>query len=361
MKKEELFKKLPELHKDDKILFLTHNDMDGAGAVILDNIFSDVTVRHCTNSTMDIEIGYAMSHPDIYSKYDKIIVCDISCTKETAAIINSKMSLMPELKNKLMLFDHHPTAMDIGNYNFAAVCDQLLEDSFRTPRYEGFTGGMSSGTALLYDYLDYKGLTNELAHKDIMEEYVFQVAKYDTWDWKNVFNEDKMPELNQVFGIYGIDIFERVMADKIREGNLLIDKTEKLLMEIEDSKIKAYLENARKGYKTGDITIDNQKYSFVMSFSNNYLPFVFEDMKFKDKEADLYIVNYGAGISIRSTNHSIDVGGILKEFGGGGHAGAGGVRIKDEVICAEMALTLGNAKIEIDEKDKSRYYKRPER
>lgn len=47
-------------------------------------------------------------------------------------------------------------------------------------------------------------------------------------------------------------------------------------------------------------------------------------------EIDLFIINYGTGISIRSDKENINVGKIVKTFGGGGHKGSGGFKLSKE-------------------------------
>ena len=63
-----------------------------------------------------------------------------------------------------------------------------------------------------------------------------------------------------------------------------------------------------------------------------------------DNEYDLYIVNYSSGISIRTSNDNIDVGTLVSKFGGGGHPGAGGIRIDKELQVSQIERNLPHTK-----------------
>jgi oligoribonuclease NrnB/cAMP/cGMP phosphodiesterase (DHH superfamily) len=124
MKKEQ-FSKLRKLNKDDKILLLTHTDMDGSTKIVMDQMFDNVDVWHCNNNAMSYLIKKAVT-TEVADEYDAIVVTDISCNKEDAEIINNSPN-----KNKLTLLDHHPTATHLNQYPWAVVEVNVVEDSFR--------------------------------------------------------------------------------------------------------------------------------------------------------------------------------------------------------------------------------------
>ena len=73
---------------------------------------------------------------------------------------------------------------------------------------------------------------------------------------------------------------------------------------------------------------------------------VFLLMKEKYPQKDLYIINYGTGIGLR-TDTNIDVGQLAKMFRGGGHKEAAGIKISDlsQIKYTQSAL---NGVIQID-------------
>lgn len=344
MKKSD-FLKLKPLRKDDKILLITHTDMDGANVIVMNQMFDNVEYRNCSNNNMSYVIRKNVCEDN---DYDSIIVVDISCTKEDAELIN----LSPN-KRKLVLLDHHSTALYLNEYDWAIVEPNLVEDSFRASYYESIEGGHSSGTSLLYDFLDYQGHTERVKNKALLEEYVHNVAMYDTWDWNDLFDKKKEPkELEDVFEMYGIDMFQRLMSEKIKKGEKLVGIEEKTLLEEFKVKEQEYVDEVSKSFKEGVVNIGGKEYSFVMSVSDSYLGPVFERMKESFEDSDLHIVNYGSGVSIRTTRDDIHVGNLASNFGGGGHAGAGGVRIDKELQVAQIERNLPGVEFYINRNDK---------
>ncbi len=340
MTKENLFRKLSRkaelLHNPkSRILLLTHADMDGSGpSVLLKLLFERVEVRHCPNGVMSREIRNAVLNEA--GSYDLIFACDISCTGDHAEIINRSNG-----SRKFILLDHHMTAESLNRYSWAVVQSELVEDSFNAAYYQGKPGN-SSGTSLMYDFLDWAGAAKYPEGGEHVRKFVHMINAYDTWDWVNMFESDpSYRDLDRVFHLYGQDLFERVYVNRLAEDDpVLLGEIEKLLLEIEDGKIAAHLDRVKKTIRAGYLKKDDAYYDIVLSNTGEYMQETFEYMKEAYPEADLYMVNYGTGISIRSTKDSINVGDFVKHLGGGGHAGAGGLRIESGDITDLLAKTL---------------------
>ena len=331
MKKKD-FSKLKTLKKEDKILLLTHTDMDGATPIILGQMFDDLEVWHCSNGKMSYLIKKAIKEG---FQYDTILVTDISCTEEDAKMINK----FPNSK-KLVLLDHHPTAMYLNNYDWAVVEPFLIEDSYRAPYFQGIEGGHSSGTSLLYDFLDYQGHTTRLTNKAQIEDYVHQVALYDTWDWYELFDQAERPKLlENLFDLYGATMFEKVMVSRLQKNEPFIQEIDQSLLKVFQAAEKIYVFTAKENLKEGTITIQGKDYSFLLSHTASYLDAMLDTMKETNPEVDLYIVNYGSGLSIRTANPNLHMGELVAPYGGGGHAGAGGVKIEKEARIQQIEQT----------------------
>lgn len=338
--KEELFSKLPRVKATDKIMLLTHTDLDGSGAVVvLKYIFNDVTWTHCSNNSMNYKIYDAIKMNHINNYYDFIIITDISVNKETAEIINDEFGD----DNNFIILDHHKTALYLNEYNWAAVSPELVSDSFRADKYneailynniDPDAPRSSSGTSLLYDYLDYIGCTKPF--RDLyLKEFVHRVATYDTFDWKNTFNAPSFKRLNMIFTIYGQEMFEDQFL-KFFNGDISFNEFKSIndmLIEIEESKRDSYLNYVKNtGFIKGELTYKDNIYSVSIWPGNNYLPDVFDIMK-QESPSDLYVIYYFTGdqetVSLRSDN--IDLSELAADYGGGGHSAAAGFPIKREI------------------------------
>lgn len=348
MTKHDLFHKLTKPKLTDRILLLTHTDLDGAGpSILMQAIFDNVTVQHCTNSTMSYDIKNAIMNDELNAQYDFIIACDISCNEHDAEVINNSSRC-----DKLVVLDHHLTATALNDYKWACVTSTIPEDSYRMDYISDACS--HSGTSLMYDYLDYCNLIDRINNLDICMDLVNQIALYDTWDWVNIYGKTNLNpyKLNTLFYIYGTEMFECNMINLISNfsQDSLFNDTDNLLLKLEAQKISNHLSKVEKGFNTGNILMNNKYYSIVFCNDTEYMSDTFDHMKNIYPDYDLYIINYGTGISMRATKPEINIGLISKQFGGGGHAGAGGFKIPFETQVAYIAQAF-NATIYVDEKE----------
>lgn len=338
-----MFEKLQEIDLTGKILVITHNDLDGSGPVVLLRyIFgSNVDVRHVNNGVMSREIVYALTHPEVYNRYSAIIATDISVNASDAA----KIDELPTV-SKFILLDHHQTAEYLNQYNWAVVLSGWNPGSFRDTVYKDKTSqGHSSGTSLLFDYLEYRGYQFSMAAK----YFSFLVSAYDTWDWKNVFNSlQRCKDLALLFQIYGMEEFDEVFADRLcrtQDHHRLFSDMDKKLLEIEKRRIKQAVDIKALGFKTGVLTLD-KAYTIAYSVGSEFMPDVFDRMKEMYPDKDLFVIYYGNGISLRAVKGDVDVAAIAASLGGGGHKAAGGFKIDTEVT-ADIIGRLFNGRLEL--------------
>ena len=326
---KEYFAELKRLPADSRILLLTHTDMDGAGAaVLLKSAFTCVDVLHCSNEDMSFEIMKAATSQETAEKYDFMIVSDISCSEGDAEIIDRHRTI------DLALLDHHYTAVGLNRFSWACVHPEVLDGSYRSDILYG-TGAASehsSGTSLVYDYLDFCGHTDAIANKELAKKFAFFVAGYDTWDWVKRFGGDKrFRDMQTLFGQYGITEFERQFTERLSDpaGKELLNETDRLLLRIAESKKASLLERAAKKVRTGSILLDGRLRSFTYCAVNENLADMFEFLR-ANYNADIHMIDYGTGVSMRSDRNDINLGEIAKQFGGGGHPGAGGFKVPFE-------------------------------
>lgn len=341
MNRKDAFSKLEKPTISDSVLLLTHTDMDAAGAEIVCKwVFqNNLVVKHLGNSEMSQGILDFVRDNVKSKQYDLIIIDDISCSIEAADEIDKIKSNM-----KIVLLDHHDTAKALNKYDWAIVCSELLEDSFMKDRYEDVSKAHSSGASLMYDYLEYSGLLNGT---NFLNEIIHMIAAYDTWDWHDLLGEnERYSDIDKLCDIYGLEMFVDEMYERAISGfateSIINNKDLKMLSDYKE-KVDRYLENIKDYFVESELTLeDNEKLSVVWCFTDLYLQETFSLMKEMFPSRDLYIINHGTGISLRTENKDIHVGNFVRQrYEGGGHPGAAGFKLSQEVKRKCMEIIFG--------------------
>lgn len=338
MLREEMFQKfnnkIKNINVDSKILLLTHNDLDGEGAsIIMKYFFHNVEVRYCSNSKMDEEINNACVKE--YKKYDYIFIIDISCKENTAEYINNHRNIA----NKVILLDHHITAMNLNKYDFCSLWGDNPEDGFSHKYFKNKNiNGHASGTTLLLDFLYYNGIPDRVYEN--IDKFAFNIGIYDTWDWVKIFNKVIFPkELNKLFDLYGCQKFEENILEKLNNNisDFNLDNIDRMLLDIDNLKCEEYIERKAKGFRERVVTINNEDYKICIGIGEQYLDELFDKMEEYYPLVDFYAIYTGFGISLRSRENAlhkepIDVSKIAKYLGGGGHKEAAGIKISQNIL-----------------------------
>ena len=106
------------------------------------------------------------------------------------------------------------------------------------------------------------------------------------------------------------------------------DETQKLLLEIRQNEIDQYIEARNEeliekeiaGYKAGIV------------FANRFQSELGNQLALLHPEYDfIAMINVGGGVSCRTAKENVNLAEIASLFGGGGHAKAAGLPVKDEV------------------------------
>jgi len=277
---------------------------------------------------MDSEIKNAISEKTAKT-FDAIVICDISPSEETAELIEEN-----PYNQKIILIDHHASAMWLNKYNWAVVTDKIPSDSDRNSFYiddNAVKNAHTSATGLLYDYLDITGHTVKFKNKALALCMTHTISAYDCWDWVNIFNSAKSyKSFNNLFYIYGNEIFEKKMIKKLKSENTeLLDETDKMFLQIDEKKRNASLELIKPSIKKGKITIDDKTYSITITANaSNCIPDTFAYMREQYPDADIHFIITTYSIAMRTNKPDIDLSVIAKRFGGGGHPGAAGIPIE---------------------------------
>lgn len=344
MFRNELFGKLAKVNKDDRILLLTHDDADGAGAeIVLRCMFPDKNIKvvHLSNGVMSGRVKEALTDAAIAESFGKVIACDISCNKADAEYIDS----LPDINSRFVLLDHHLTSQYINRYSWGVSFGDMLEDSFLVNYY---SNGHSSGTSLILDYMYYCGI-NFLPDASCItaENICLWISAYDTWDWKTCFEgNNKFKDENLLFAAYGNNLYVHRRLTKIGFFPSYYDPDD-IMLKVEKAKRKEHIESIKGQIKFGtmDTVLENGRikiYDIAYIDDSKYVFDVLDYMRDTYPERDLFIVNYGSGVSIRSDKEDINVAEIVKKFGGGGHKGAGGFKFEKRDIYNLFEKTTGS-------------------
>lgn len=299
------------------IRLFSHEDLDGVGCGIVARAYfgANVDIDYC-NHAMVNSLVEEMCVTGTFKDYEKIYITDISVNEEIAELIEETC------KDRVLLLDHHVSAMWLNNYNWAKV------------RIEHQNGQKACGSSLFFSYLS---LThdNPMPEKvwDTLKMFVERVRMFDTWDWveHNDLNAKALADLQR---ITDKQAFEKSMIEKIfRVNSIEFSYEENLLLKNEQERIIRYLQ----GYtddKVYRINYLNSKVGVVFAEQNtselgNYL------VKNYENEFDfIVLVNLSQKTFsyVRGNKGAMNLGEVAKLRGGGGHEKAAGSPIKDETI-----------------------------
>lgn len=118
------------------------------------------------------------------------------------------------------------------------------------------------------------------------------------------------------------------------------------MLKAEKEKRKEHIESIKDQIKFGtmDTVLENGRikiYDIAYIDDSKYVFDVLDYMRDTYPQLDLFIVNYGNGVSIRSDKEDVNVAEIVKPFGGGGHRGAGGFKFEKRDIYNLFEKTTG--------------------
>ena len=300
-----------------KILLCSHeSDADGIGAVVLGRIAFDNFDYKLFQNPNDLEIKFRkMINNGELNNYDMIYITDLSLMEPSISMVNDSL-----LKDKLLVFDHHQRAIELGlrKYPFTTIIE---EDE----------SGKRCGTELFYRYLIDNGLISD---KKSIETFVEYTREEDTWDWKDHGEEGKKAHmLSTLFNIYGKDKYADMMVDKLINNDIFYytDDEMKVINEkmLEYNRVLTELTNSMECF----IDSFDNKYGVLFS-EYQYRNEIPEFIKDKGNPWDIkYVIivamdkgDFGQK-SYRRIDETIDCNKIAMLHGGGGHVASAAVSI----------------------------------
>lgn len=300
-----------------KTLIISHKaDIDGLSPVIFLKLIRDnLDVILLNANDINPKITEIIKNKS-YLQYDEIFVTDLNLDKPTCELIMST-----GYDNKFHTFDHHAFNLIANEYPFGVAIST------------NSNGVNECATSLFYKYLCEQ--YPETFDNTALKEYTELVRLSDTWDWAKVNNLDAN-KLSDLLSILGREEYIEYYVNYFRNKpeTFTFSDTQLYLLDIEEKRIKRYLEETEKtmfhatlcGKPCGIVFAEQHR-----SLLGNYLA-----EKYAYQLDYIVMINMQQGISFRSVKDNINVAEIAGTYGGGGHIKASGApmdnALKREVI-----------------------------
>ena len=299
-----------------KVLLFTHkNDIDGMGNAILAQLaFSEVDYELCGTFDLTSSVESYFEGNKIY-QYDRIYVTDL-CLEDP---VLSMVAMDSKLEGKVRVFDHHKTFTDpkYTSHNFVTV---KIEDN----------DGLCCGTSLFYKHLLEEGLLDK--NNKCISELVELTRQHDTWEWRNIYNNEKARELSILFDALGYNGYISLMTEKLRKEDVFeFDSMERILIDNRKKQIQLKCEYYTDKIIYKDIMGMRAGIVFITYEYRNELAEYFRENKF-DMDFTMMIALDPGVVAYRSVRDGCFVRPVAEHFGGKGHEKAGSNPITEENI-----------------------------
>jgi oligoribonuclease NrnB/cAMP/cGMP phosphodiesterase (DHH superfamily) len=161
-------KKELKINSRMRVLSVSHNDLDGVGCAIeINNVFESVRYSRVTYSNVDSVLGKID-----YDEYDLVLLTDISPKHESSL----------DISDKIIMIDHHETALKYNNHSKNRFVDTSYCGSALTKWF----------VEVLFDI--------RLKH---LNNLMYLINDYDLW----IHEDEKSKQLNELYFKYWDDNF----------------------------------------------------------------------------------------------------------------------------------------------------------
>lgn len=217
-----------------------------------------------------------------------------------------------KLRNKILVLDHHKSEIEEGNdkYDFVNI---VVENE----------KGKTSGTSLFYEYLINNGY---LKGNETLDELVELTRQYDTWEWKNIYNNYKARKLHILFEVLGYQEYIKIISRMVNEGNgIVFNDVEIKVIDDFDKKFKEDIDTIISGMKLYILDVNGEEFRIgyvrcPYKYRNDINEVVMLDNKY-DVDLVGMIMSDMETVSYRLV-HDVDASKVAVYFGGKGHKAA---------------------------------------
>lgn len=292
------------------IKLFTHTDLDGVSCEILGRIAfgENIDVVRCGYGNIDDKVEEFINSDE---EYDKLFITDISVKKELADALNN-------VSDKVILLDHHKTALWLNEYPYALV--QVEDESV----------GKMCGAYLFYEYL--KKNHKEFNDTPALKLFIDYVRMYDTWEWKEKYDNIIPKRLNDLMYIDGPNEFIDKMVYRLGNNLFILDDTDLMKLQIEQTYINSYIAQKNETLMINDDLFP--EYIVGITFADKYISELGNKLCELHPELDFVVlINMSTlTVSYRTVKDDLDLSDIAKGFGGGGHPKASGSRFDVSIV-----------------------------
>lgn len=271
-----------------KRLLFTHIDLDGYGcAVIFKSVFKDIDIRHVNYGFMD-----DILNQKLLQEYDEVYITDISVSRSQANMINDLMSNPLIRLQKVILLDHHQSALDeLSDLNYSWISIKLDQcgTMISYNRFKKFVPHLEYFATLVNDYDLWKHEYRESTNLQ------FLWSSMDKSEFVNRFVNAKYDESGQ-----------------FKLTNYEIDLIYKQVEELDNS--VDLCKSSMESY----VDCDGNKFGYIKK-TGRYLSLAVSRI-LNDNPDLTYVVaynSYGNSLSFRSLHYPVNK--IAESLGGGGH------------------------------------------
>ena len=307
-----------------KIKHFTHTDFDGVGcAAILKAAHPNDTVdiEYCNYDKINEKVNAFLDTNDI-DEYNSVYITDISVSKEVALRIDSLGIIN---RSKFILLDHHKTAAWLNKYIWAHVYDIEVKGDVEIK---------TSGTSLLYYYLEKNGDLQHILNRGNIEIFAELARLYDTWDWtlnENYSCGQDAKDWNDILYMIPRKEFLELAIAAMQTDYPTVPESYQTVLRVEKQRIDAYIKKKAK-------TIDEMNFLTYLTgvvFAENYISELGNELAKLNPHLDfITIINPSSlTVSFRTVHDHLDLGkdvaGIL---GGGGHPKSAGAKLMESEL-----------------------------
>lgn len=294
---------------DKKILLISHvADSDGITPIIL----ARQTFKHVDISLVEIKdaVTALKEAIDKIDNYDEINMVDLNINEELALQIEENETL----KNKIKIFDHHISGIELNRFSFINVIDEV-------------NGRKECGSSLYLNYLQ-SICDNPILTKETTKAFVNYVRTMDTYDFGEIVKEEA-EKIDILFSIFGKEDYVKHFSNFIKENEkFAFTEIENLLIDLEKKRIARYLESKEK--ELFKVKLDN--YLVGLVYADRYRSELGNYLVNKYGELDFAIlINVSRSISYRGKG-KVDLSEFSKKYNGGGHKNAAGSPIPERFL-----------------------------
>lgn len=322
------------------IKLFTHTDLDGYGCSLVAHYYlgaQNLDVTYCgygkENNSSDFKISKFIENKE-YENYDLILITDLSPSKEVGDLIQQTMG------NKTIMLDHHDSAVFL-----------MTEEKFPWARVYPRSNEIAEGeehltcaTWMLLQFFESQEGNDIIRkthipplHSHFLDFVVEKIRRYDTWEWKKIYNDEKAGDLNVIFYLYGGQTFVKEFLERTTSSAYfasdegMFNDNEKFFIKWDREKTNRLINliSDKKLYK-----LEFFGYKAAIAFLDTHASELGNKICEDHPDIDMaVIISLGTKtISLRSNKPNIHLGEFAKQFGGGGHALAAGCQFDNAVV-----------------------------